>query len=189
MKRLLAILASLLFAEAGYASGSELRHLTDAARILAARIEGQVRETITREMEQSGPLRAITAYKFMAPELVSALSRQNGVKIARVSLKPRNRGIGEPDAWEQDILLSFEKRAAKGEKAEAIEHFEIVQEPSGRYFRYMKAIPMQAGCLACHGSQISAAVKSMLAQEYPYDKATDVSVGQIRGAVSIKKPL
>jgi len=45
--------------------------------------------------------------------------------------------------------------------------------------------------MACHGSasEISDKVKARLDAEYPHDPATGYRVGQIRGAVSIKRPL
>jgi hypothetical protein len=58
-------------------------------------------------------------------------------------------------------------------------------------FRYAKAIPMGQPCMACHGpvSGLSDAVKAQLATEYPFDRAVDFQLGQIRGAVSVKKSL
>ena len=66
---------------------------------------------------------------------------------------------------------------------------EVVTEPAGRYFRYMKAIPMGQPCLPCHGpvATLSEGVKAQLAAEYPHDRAVDYQIGQVRGAVSIKK--
>lgn len=185
---LLAAIGMFLAPVAG-ASDDEVRKLTEDARKLATRILDQIRGEVVRELENGGPLRAVTVCKYSAPEITSTISRQSGVRVTRVSLKPRNRATGEPDAWEQGILLDFEKRVSKGEKAADLEHASIVQEPLGRYFRYVKAIPMGSACTACHGANISDAVKSMLAAEYPYDKAVDFAVGQVRGAVSVKKPL
>ncbi|HEY6019989.1 MAG TPA: DUF3365 domain-containing protein, partial [Candidatus Paceibacterota bacterium] len=72
-----------------------------------------------------------------------------------------------------------------------MEFAEIVKEPAGTSFRYMKAIALQPGCVACHGTtdQIQANVKAHLAEDYPHDQATGYTPGQIRGAVSIKRPL
>ena len=53
----------------------------------------------------------------------------------------------------------------------------------------MKAIPLGSACTSCHGPNISDAIKSLLGAEYPFDKAVDFSVGQVRGAASVKKPL
>ena len=134
---------------------------------------------------------AIVVCKDIAPALASEASRKNGVKLTRVSLKVRNPMLGTPDAWEQKTLQDFEARMAKGEKADTIAAAEIVDEPAGKSFRFMKAIALQQGCVGCHGTadQISPEVKASLAKDYPYDKATGYSVGQIRGAVSIKRPL
>jgi hypothetical protein len=66
-----------------------------------------------------------------------------------------------------------------------------VAEPQAAYFRFMKALPVKPLCLTCHGSEqtIPASVQARLAHEYPNDTATGYSVGQIRGAVSIKRRL
>ena len=144
-----------------------------------------------KTISESGPESAIKVCKDIAPNMAGYISRQNGWKLTRVSLKVRNPLLGTPDAWEQKNLREFEDLAAKGEKAETMEVAEIVQEPAGKYFRFMKAISMQPGCIACHGNteQIPDNIKARLREEYPHDKATGYSVGQIRGAVSIKRPI
>ena len=163
---------------------------TDEARKAATQVMTQIRAELMREMERTGPIRSIIVCKYSAPEMTSAVSRQTGMRVTRVSLRPRNRALGEPDAWEQQALLDFEKRLAKGEKAEGLEASEVVAEPAGRFFRYMKAIPMAQPCLACHGpvASMSEGVKAQLAQEYPHDRAVNYELGQIRGGVSVKRP-
>lgn len=165
--------------------------LVDESRLLANQILTQVRGELVKELERTGPLRAITVCKYSVPEITSNMSRQTGMRVTRVSLRPRNKALGDPDAWEQKVLLDFEKRAAKGEKVEGLEYHELVEEPAGRYFRYMKAIAMMQACMACHGpqNQISDGVRAQLAAEYPLDKAIDYQLGQVRGAVSVKKLL
>jgi hypothetical protein len=189
-RRCAVIAAAAFWLLAGAASAEDdLAKLNDDARKASVRLLDQLRSEVAREMDRAGPLRAIVVCKFSAPEVTATLSRQYGEKIARISLKPRNRALGEADVWEQGVLLDFEKRVAKGEKAENLEYSEIVREPAGRYFRYLKAIPMGPSCVACHGTGISEAVHSILASEYPHDKAVDYAIGQVRGAVTIKKPL
>lgn len=144
-----------------------------------------------KAISENGPGAAIKVCKEIAPAMSGDVSRQTGWKLTRVSLKVRNPLLGTPDAWEQKALQNFEKRTAKGEKAETMETAEIVKEPAGKFFRYMKAVALQPGCVSCHGSseQIPDDVKALLQQEYPHDQATGYSPGQIRGAVSIKRPL
>jgi len=62
-------------------------------------------------------------------------------------------------------------------------------EPTGRFFRYLKALPVGAPCLNCHGEAIKPEVAAALREHYPADRATGYREGQIRGAVSIKRPL
>lgn len=172
-------------------SAEVVRTLVDESRVLSTQIVTQVRSELVKELERTGPLRAITVCKYSAPEITSNISRQTGMRVTRVSLRPRNKALGDPDAWEQKVLLDFEKRVAKGEKIEGLEYHELVDEPAGRYFRYMKAIAMMQACVTCHGqqTQLSEGVRAQLAAEYPLDKAIDYQVGQVRGAVSVKKLL
>lgn len=172
-------------------SQEETRRMTDEARRVTTRLLDQIRSELVKEMERSGPLRAVIVCKYSAPELTSAISRQAGYRVTRVSLRPRNPALGTPDAWEQQVMLDFERRLAKGEKIETLEHFEVVSEPMGRFYRYIKAIPMVPACMVCHGSNenISEALKSQIGIEYPNDRAVDFKPGQMRGAVTIKRLL
>lgn len=173
------------------AADTDSRPLLDDARKAASRLLGGIRTELLRELERSGPVRAIIVCKYSAPEASAAISRETGMRVTRVSLRPRNQALGEPDVWEQQILLDFEKRFSAGEKVDAMEYSEIVVEPAGRYFRYMKAIPTGQPCLACHGpvENISEAVRAKLNGEYPHDRGVNYRLGQVRGAVSIKKQL
>ncbi len=167
------------------------KKMQDEGRRIAAEFVKMLGGELRREMEATGPLRSILVCKFYAPEVASALSRQTGWRVSRVSLKQRNPALGYPDSWEQRVLMEFDQRADRGEKAETIEHWEIVQEPQGKVFRYMKALPVAPLCLNCHGSpsQISDTVKSQLDKEYPFDRGVGYSLGQVRGAVTVKRPL
>lgn len=180
---LLACLASPLSAM------EEEKRLLEESRRVSAKVLEQIRGELVRELDRTGPLRAIIVCKYSVPEITSAVSRQHGMRVTRVSLRPRNPSIAMPDAWEQQVLLEFEKRVTKGEKAEGLEFSEVVHEPTGRYFRYMRAIPVGQPCLACHGGNLSDGVKAQLNAEYPFDRAADYQLGQVRGAVSVKKGL
>jgi hypothetical protein len=183
------ILAVMLATIASVHADDDLLSLTQGARKASQQLSTHIRGEVVKELDRTGPIRAIVVCKYSAPELASSISRQTGMRVTRVALRVRNPALGEADAWEQQALLDFEKRVAKGEKAEAMEFAEIVIEPAGRAFRYVKAIPMAQPCLVCHGSvaNLSEAVKSQLAAEYPFDRAVDFQVGQIRGAISVKK--
>lgn len=144
-----------------------------------------------KEEIQKGPDKAIGVCTDIAPREAGALSRSTGWRITRVSLKVRNPLLGTPDAWEAAALKDFDKRAAGGEDVEKLETSEVVNDGGTRYLRYIKALPVQAICLNCHGSDANrtSSVKARLAADYPHDKAIGYSEGQVRGGLSVKRPL
>lgn len=190
MKRCLtAVLAAAALASPALADDNA-RYLEES-RALAKSMQGQLAPLLMKEISERGPDGAIGVCTTIAPAVASELSRKHGVKVSRVSLRTRNPVLGTPDAWEQDVLADFDRRAAAGEKPDAIEFGEIVTEPAGRSWRYMKALPVMQLCTNCHGAAdaLAPAVKARLQSEYPHDKATGYGVGQLRGAVTVKRPL
>ena len=157
------------------------------ARKVAITLPPKLLAALQQEISKSGPEGAILVCKDMAPKMADEISRQTGWKIKRVSLKARNDARAIPDAWEKAALEDFDKRAAAGEPPAQLEKGEKIDNE----YRYVKALPVQPLCLSCHGpvDQLTPAVKSALAQHYPNDLATGYSVGQIRGAISVRKPL
>ncbi len=56
-------------------------------------------------------------------------------------------------------------------------------------YRFMKAIPIDGVCMACHGETVAEDVQSILAEKYPLDAATGYKPGELRGAFTISKIL
>jgi len=146
---------------------------------------------MTREMAKGGPTEAIKVCAELAPEIAGRLSREQGWRVTRVGTRVRNPLLGMPDVWEQQVLAEFAERAGKGEAFPGMVHSEVVTEPGGRYYRFMKPIALQPQCLLCHGAsdQIPEKIRVVLKQQYPFDAATGYKAGELRGAVSIKQPL
>lgn len=168
-----------------------IRRYAEESRKVADQFIQELGGDLRREMELTGPLRGLIVCKFEAPEVASALSRRTGWRVSRVSLQTRNPALGQPDAWEYRVLTEFDQRVARGEKAESLEFGEVVKEAGGVYYRYLKALPVNKLCLSCHGPADSLApeVRERLSAEYPHDRGTGYSLGQVRGAVTIKRPL
>lgn len=164
--------------------------LLPEARKVAGALPGKLLAILTVEMDEGGPEGAISACRDKAPQLAKAASEETGWAIRRVSLKNRNPKA-VPDAWERGVLEEFDRRAAAGENAKAMEKGEVVSAGGQKTYRYMKALPTADVCLSCHGGQadLTPAVRAKLAALYPQDKAVGYAVGQIRGAITIKKPL
>ncbi len=165
--------------------------MSEQARQTAMQLIKQLSGELQKQISSGGPESAISVCKEKAPAIAGELSRSTGWRVTRVSLKTRNPLLGTPDEWEQGALKILEQRLAAGAKPETLEFAQVVEEPAGKVFRYMKALPVQPLCTACHGTPdaISDAVKARLAVEYPHDKATGYKPGMIRGGISIKRPL
>ncbi|WP_455200054.1 Tll0287-like domain-containing protein [Kaarinaea lacus] len=151
----------------------------------------QLGGAMKKEMKAGGPVAAVKVCSELAPQITAQISREKGWKVTRVGTRVRNPMLGLPDPWEQKVLAKFQDRAAKGEKFDKMAFAEIVEEPNGKYFRFMKAIGVKGQCLACHGDPagMKDEVKALLKERYPHDQAKGYKAGDLRGAVSIKRPL
>ncbi|MCA9471081.1 MAG: DUF3365 domain-containing protein [Nitrospirales bacterium] len=159
-----------------------------AANEVAGAFMKELGAAMMSEMKKSGPSEAINVCAGLAPEIANRLSREHGWRVTRVGTRVRNPLLGMPDAWEQGVLEQFSKLAQNGESFTEMTYGDIVSEPSGQYFRFMKPIGIQPQCLLCHGApeQIPEAIRTMLKKHYPHDAATGYKAGDLRGAVSIK---
>ena len=187
MKSRLFVLAALL--------GFSLAHANDDALVAETKktamgIPPKLLAMLQAEIEKGNFSGAIDACTDKAPKMAAAASQSTGWAIRRVSLKNRNPKA-TPDAWEQAALQDFDKRSSAGESPATLEKVEFVNEGSGRTLRYIKALPTQGLCLNCHGAteSMSPEVKAQIAKSYPNDLAVGYREGQIRGALTIKRPL
>jgi anthranilate phosphoribosyltransferase len=184
-KRSAALLA-LLAASWGVAA-DESAWLGDARQVAGA-VPPKLLATLTQAIDKSGPEGAIAVCRDEAPKMAKAASEQTGWSIRRVSLRERNPKA-VPDAWERAALEDFDRRAAAGESPATLEKAEVVVEGGQKMQRYMRALPTQALCLSCHGAaaSLSPAVTAQLNALYPADKAVGYRVGDIRGAMTLKR--
>ncbi|MBK6677255.1 MAG: DUF3365 domain-containing protein [Rhodocyclaceae bacterium] len=164
--------------------------LLDEARKVATSIPPKLLEVLDDEIRKGGPENAIGVCREKAPQMAKAASEKTGWAIRRVSLKNRNPKA-VPDAWEKAALEEFDRRAAAGEKPTGLEKGELLTVGGQQVYRYMKALPTQDLCLQCHGTpeRVSPAVQARLHELYPDDKAVGYSAAEIRGAITIRKPL
>lgn len=188
MKPLLAL--SLLFA-AVPALAQDINALTAETKKTVLPVVPKVVSAMQDAVAEKGVAGAIPVCKEQAPALIKEKRQETGWDIRRVSLKTRNAERGTPDLWEVRQLADFNIRSANGEKIDTLEKSEIVTLDGKQVFRYMKALPVGDVCLNCHGAaeNFDASLKAKLAESYPHDQATGYSKGQIRGALTVKRPL
>lgn len=159
-----------------------------AARASAMAVPPKLLATLRTAIEASGPAQAIDVCKEAAPKMAQAASAQSGWQIKRVSLGNRNPKA-VPDAWERRALEDFDHSQKAGIDPAKLERWEVVTENGQAVRRYMRALPTQPLCIQCHGrsDQLGAGVAERLGQLYPHDRATGYSVGQIRGAMTLRQ--
>lgn len=136
-----------------------------------------------------GPMNAIGVCKDRAPAIAQELSDKSGWDVGRTSLKLRNPALNAPDDWEKQVLAKFEERKAAGEDVKTMAHAEVVETKSGKRYRFMKAIPTGDLCLACHGKAINPELAAAIDETYPEDQARGFTLGDVRGAFTLSKPL
>lgn len=188
MKKLLPL--SLLLASLP-ALAQDIAALTAETKKAVLPVVPKVVNAMQEAVADKGVAGAIPVCKEQAPELIAQKRKETGWDIRRVSLKSRNAERGTPDLWEARVLADFNIRAAHGEKPETLEKSEIVTLDGKPVLRYMKALPTGDVCLKCHGpaESLDAGLKAKLAESYPHDQATGYTKGQIRGALTVKRPL
>ncbi len=171
-------------------SPEKVAGLNEDARKTAGGLIQTLGGELKTALTASGPGGAIGVCKEKAPQIAAEAMQKTGFQIKRVSPKNRNPK-GVPDAWETQAQAELEKRLAAGEKPETLDMHAVVDTPDGKVFRYAKALVTQPVCLLCHGNPDSmpAEVKAALASQYPADKATGYTAGQVRGVLSIRKPM
>jgi hypothetical protein len=179
--------AAAIAAAPGFAADDPL---LAEARGVASAIPPKLLTVLQEEIQKGGAEGAIGVCREKAPAMAKAASEQTGWAIRRVSLKNRNPKA-VPDAWEEAVLKDFDKRVATGEKPTSLEKGEVVTLDGKKVYRYMKALPTQDLCLQCHGTpdRISPAVQAKLKDLYPNDKAVGYAPAEIRGAITLKKPI
>jgi len=157
-------------------------------RTTATEFMKDLKVVLISQIQTNGVLQAVSVCSDTAQVLTNNFGLQKGVYIKRVSFKNRNEN-NFPDDFEKKVLSKFEMLHQNKELNSETEHAEIVEEGEFKYLRYLKPILVQAECLNCHGSEtdIMPEVKQLIAQEYSDDKAIGYKIGDLRGAVSLKK--
>jgi len=166
--------------------------LVQSTRGIAGDLLGQLGQKLKAAMSTDGPVAAVSVCKESAPAIARQLSITNDAKVTRIGTRVRNQNMGVPNAWQKEALTQFEVRLSQGEKAPDIEYWQVADNGHGKSeLRYAKAITVQPQCLSCHGAaqDIAAPLADKLRIEYPDDQATGYSVGQLRGAVVVTRPL
>ncbi len=181
----LSVLPGLMAAGSLYAQTVDKAALKMEAIGIVKQFGGVLKPQLKGALQEGGPAHAINVCSVQAPDIARNLSQSTGWSVKRVSLKARNSETAIPDTWEKGVLEQFDKRQANGETAEKMAYAEVVDGQ----FRFMKAQGVEDVCLKCHAAKIDPKTEAALKEHYADDAARGYTLGQIRGAFSLSKPL
>lgn len=177
----LASSAALLSADAPATLEPYAAKARDAVKAMAGKLQSELKGAIAA----GGPIAAVQVCNTVAPQIADQQSKAAGLTIRRTALKVRNPA-NAPDARERQVLEDFAAKIASGNDPAALEHVEEVTVSGKTVVRYFKAIPTaKEPCLACHGGEVSGALKEAISKLYPHDEATGFKAGDLRGMFSV----
>ena len=194
MKILLVLISALIIAAAFYFytidQNKQQEQFVAESSQLIKQLATNLKQELSKAIGKHGVPAAIETCNIQAPIITAQTHAASPLVIRRTSLKWRN-AANAPDDWEQSVLKEFQQQLAQGVAIEQLTYTAKTQESGKETLRYMRAIPTQAVCLNCHGSEknLTPEVKNMLNKEYPNDHATGFAVGDIRGAFSVSQTL
>jgi hypothetical protein len=120
---------------------------------------------------KEGPEAAVEACRLQAPAIADANATATSA-VGRTSHRPRNPANEGPE-WARRVLEAY--LDAPTEAAP-----QVVALPDG-HTGYVEPIRMGAVCTTCHGTNIDPALKALIEEHYPRDRATGFEEGELRG--------
>ena len=162
----------------------------ERARAVAGQVLERTKAVLQSALSEGRPAAALRVCASVA-QGIAREHEQQGWRVRRVSDRVRNPA-DTPDAYEREVLRTWQEEKTAGRLAPTTERQEIVTEAGQSALRYMRPILIAAPvCLQCHGdpAKLGPGVAEALRELYPGDQATGYSLGDLRGAISVRIPL
>lgn len=145
---------------------------------------GALMKNINDAIKEKGETYAIEFCNLKVIELTDSLSNRYNCIIRRVSLNNRNPGNEPFDIFEKDQLEKYESYKLKNKPLN-----DEIRKKNDAVFYFKPIFIASETCLKCHGEKgrdIELATEIKLYKYYPFDKAIDYKVNDLRGMWSIK---
>lgn len=182
-KKRTVLLSFIMIFLLSFSANAEDRRVLQS-RVLARDFMTELKGELESALRKGRSVQAISICHEVAPALAERYSIPPGVEVGRTSSRCRNPD-NRPDSWEKKGLENLEKRRQQGEILAGMEYWEEVEEGGKTSFRYLRAIPVGARCLRCHGEKIGSKLQKALQRIYPADQAVGYRLGELRGAFTI----
>lgn len=152
-----------------------------AANALGADLQGK----LFAALDSGGPSKAI-AFCADSAQAWTARHAREGVYVRRVSLRVRNPRNASDAEEERDLRALDSLHRAGTLPGEILRQDSRADGTTG--IAYMRPIMVQQRCLQCHGDPgtFRPAVRTLLPERYPADRATGYKAGDLRGMLSVR---
>ena len=162
-------------------SPAHMRPAIARADLIIAAMQDAVLRELTHGLREGGPELAITSCHLDATTITRRIGDQEGVAAGRTSHRLRSPA-NAPKPWAAPLVA-----AHAGRKARDVEGFVV---DLGDRLGVLRPIAHRPICAGCHGpvERISPAVRQLVADWYPADKAVGFAVGEIRGWFWVEMP-
>ncbi len=146
----------------------------DGAKGAMRSLGGKLRERVGAEMKAGGPVQAIAVCRDEASALTAEVAGSGEIELGRTSHKLRNPDNAVP-AWLSTYLAEVQALPAARVRPRV---FDL-----GDRVGLVRPIGTAEVCTRCHGGadSLDPAVRALLADAYPEDRATGFSPGDLRG--------
>ena len=160
---------------------AEVRHYVSRADLVILSLHEALRRELTGALDQGGPAFAINSCHVDVTGVIQRIARGEGIAAGRTSDRLRNPTNVSPP-WAAALV-----RANAGRRVQDVEGYAVDLGPSVGVLRPIAEQPM---CASCHGpaDKLDPAVRKVLVERYPVDKALGFAKGEIRGWFWVEVP-
>ena len=159
----------------------EVRPVISRADLLITTMQDSLLRQLHDKLDQGGPSLAIGACHIESAELTRRIGRHEGIAVGFTSDRLRNP-TNRARPWASPFVTQNAGRQAHDVKGFAVD--------LGDKIGVLRPMAHQPICASCHGptDHITPAVRSVLADRYPSDRATGFADGEIRGWFWVEMP-
>jgi hypothetical protein len=136
---------------------------------------------MNEELARGGPAAALSVYRDEAARLTANLGRDHDMRIGRTSFRLRNPRNAPPE-WAAPYVKEANARDARTAPTWVIE--------MGPMVGVIAPLETRETCTLCHGPQdkLPPAILNAIRANYPGDRATGFTTGQVRGWIWAEVP-
>ena len=160
---------------------AEWRALVSRADVIIVTMHDSLLRQLHSKLTEGGPTSALGACHIDTTALIHRVGRYDGIAAGLTSDRLRNPTNKARD-WAAPLVAEY-----AGREARDVDGFVV---DLGNRIGVLRPLMEQNSCLNCHGplERISPAVRALIAERYPADRAIGFAEGQIRGWYWVEMP-